>query len=105
MKFHPKAAFIASISALPLMALATWFWMRAQEPSGFSDMLYLMGDAGFQLGFPLTTIVYLLFLAALGGAFTRESEVWALPLLNFAFLLQWIIWSQLIIFWKARKLK
>jgi len=108
MRFHKKAALVSIVCAMPFMFLATWFWINAQKPSVFSDALYNMGDALFQLGFPLTTLFYLLLLSFLGGKFTKESEVWALPFINILFLIQWIIWSQIIVwiyrkFYKPRK--
>lgn len=107
MKFQRKAASISIILALPFMFAASWFWFGGQKPSVYSDALYSMGDAIFQLGFPLTTTLYYFLLKLLGGTFTKESELWALPLINFAFLVQWIIWSQLIAWFlgKRRKLK
>ncbi len=97
MKFHKKAALISIICALPFMSLASWFWIRGQEPSIYPDTLYNLGDAISQLGFPMTTTLYI-FLLSIFGKFTKGSEVWALPLINFFFSIQWIIWSQLIVF-------
>jgi hypothetical protein len=97
MRFHIKAAIIAMLAALPIMTLATFFWIRARVPSVYSDTIYSFGDTLFQLGFPLTTVLFTTLLDILGGKFTRESELWALPLMNIAFLLQWMIWSQLIV--------
>jgi hypothetical protein len=79
MKFHKKAALISIVCALPFMFLASWFWISGQKPSVFSEALYIMGDAIFQLGFPLTTALYIFLLSALGGKFNKENEVWALP--------------------------
>ncbi|MGI8470490.1 MAG: hypothetical protein ACR2N3_18785 [Pyrinomonadaceae bacterium] len=102
MKFHKKTALISIFCALPFMFLASWFWISAQKPSFYSNDLYIFGDAIFQLGFPLTTILYIFLLKIFGGNFTKESEIWALPLINFVFLIQWIIWSQLIVVIRRR---
>ena len=55
------------------MFIASWFWISAQKPSVYSDTLYNLGDLIFQLGFPLTTFFYVLFLSFI-GRFTEESE-------------------------------
>ena len=80
---------------MPFMFMASWFWISAQKPSVYSDVLYNMGDVIFQLGFPLTTLFYVLFLGFIGN-FTKKSEFWSLPIINILFLIQWIIWSQLV---------
>lgn len=93
-----KAILIATIAALPILALASFFWISAREPSVYSDTIYAFGDGLFQLGFPLTTTLFSALLKISGGRFTRDSELWVLPLMNLGFLIQWIIWSQLIVF-------
>lgn len=107
MKIHKKSILISTICALPFMFLASGFWISGRKPSVYSDTLYNMGDAIFQMGFPLTTIFYDLLLNFLGGKFTKENEVWTLPFINILFLAQWILWSQIIvlILRKFRKFK
>ena len=107
MSFHKKAALILIICAVPFMFLASWFWVGGQKPSVYSDTLYNMGDAIFQLGFPLTTVFYSFLLNLFGGKFGKENDFWVLPLINFVFVIQWIIWSQLVvlIYKKFKKLK
>lgn len=93
---------MAIVCALPIMFIATWFWINAQHPSVYSDSLYNIGDIIFQLGFPLTTLFYVLFFCFFGH-FTKESEFWSLPVINILFLIQWIIWMQLISKFKKTK--
>ena len=107
MKFHKRAAPTSIFCALPFVFTASWLWISAQKLSFYSDTAYNLGDAIFHLGFPLTTGFFNLLLNQLGGKFTQESEFWALPLMNISFLIQWILWSQLIvlIYRQFKKLK
>ena len=104
MRFYKKTAFTAFISALPFVFLASWLWIDARTPSVFSDVPYLLGDIIFQLGFPLTTTIFVVHLG-LFGKFSKENELWLIPIISLVFIIQWIIWSQVIMFIYARRTK
>ena len=96
MKLDKQAAAIAVVSAIPFVALASYSWIRATtdqsfpayEADHFGDMIYLLGS-------PLTLIV--LGLPYYAGTFLKGSDNWwAIPLTDLLFVLQWVIWSQLI---------
>lgn len=100
-----NAAIISFIVALPVMIFGTDCWIHAIKGSIYSDISDNLSDIIFYvLGFPLSTLVYDLFLNISGGRLNRTTEILALPFLNIALLLQWLIWSQPIAFlWRKKE--
>jgi hypothetical protein len=105
MQTNKKAAFIAMISALPFMFLASLCWHEATKGGIYSDVPGKLGDFIFYaLGFPLATFVFNTFLKLGGGRFDAAHEIWTLLFLNLAFLIQWLVWSQPVAFlWRNRE--
>ena len=103
MKINKKAAIIGTILALPFMALASYFWILIFFTSNPTDQVVSqwISTAIFLLGSPLT-LLYLLSLPFLDRFLTaflgNNLEFLVLPVFNLLFLLQWILWSQLIAF-------
>jgi hypothetical protein len=108
MKFSRPAAFVGAILALPCVFLGLWGWVEASRhnyrgPYGIEASEF--GDAIFFLGSPLTQIV-LQFRSYAGRGLESSDDWWAMPLVVALFLLQWVIWSQLIaLIFRLLKLK
>jgi hypothetical protein len=96
MKLNKRAAWIAVIAALPLVALASYSWIKAvTDKSVPTYEVYLFGDVIYLLGSPLTLLVLGLPFYA-GRQLSGSDNWWAIPLVDFLFILQWVVWSQLI---------
>lgn len=94
-----KAAIISLILALPLTTFATYLWIEGVKGGIYSEAAEEMGMFVFYvLGFPLGTFVFKIFLSIGGEKFHETTEIWAIPFLNIAFLLQWLIWFQVFAF-------
>jgi hypothetical protein len=96
MQVNKRAAIIAVVLALPFVALASDAWIRAAtdrsfpayEADHFGDMIYFLGS-------PLTLIV--LGLPYFAGVYLKHAHDWIwIPLIDLLFVLQWVIWSQLL---------
>jgi hypothetical protein len=99
---NKKSALIAVISSLPFLGVANYYCILAlidTKPIN-SIFLYATGNAVFLLGSPLT-LIYMAILQ-----YTAEylepyigHRLDFLPTLinNVLFIIQWIIWSQLIV--------
>ena len=87
---------MAIASALPFVVLASFAWIKAVTDNSVPTYeVYLFGDLIYLLGSPLTLIV--LGLPFYAGRYLSDSDNWwAIPLVDFLFVLQWVIWSQLI---------
>lgn len=102
-----KAAFTASILAFPFMALASYFWIQIYFTTRTSDQIfcYSISQFIFLLGSPLT-LIYILCLEILDKILTEllgnNFAFLVLPIMNLMFLIQWIIWSQLIVLIKEK---
>ena len=98
MKFRRKAAIIAAVSALPFVALGSYLWLsgvRYGVGTFEAENTFLLGDFVYMLGAPLTLLVWVPYLFF--GHVLSVREYWlALPLVNILFMLQWVIWSQLL---------
>ncbi len=98
-----KAAKIAVISALPFIMLASYFWIKIYFSVRTTDQIafYSISQIIFLLGSPLT-LIYILSLKRLDKILTEllgnNLSFLVLPILNLLFLIQWIIWSQLIVY-------
>ncbi|HTS16709.1 MAG TPA: hypothetical protein VMP11_03980 [Verrucomicrobiae bacterium] len=90
MRLHKRMTLIAILVALPFVVMGSLSWGGPGEADFFSDAIY-------SLGLPLTQIV-LGLPARLGRSLTRKDDLWALPLANLLFLVQWILWSQIVAF-------
>lgn len=84
-----KAAIIAILSAIPFILVASIFWI-AQESVTEEGMLVLMGFIILLFGMPLTLLPSFIDF--------QLSYRLTLFLLDFLFIIQWIIWSQLIVY-------
>jgi hypothetical protein len=90
------ATLIATSAALPLILLADFAWMTAEtSPAPHPIDNYVVGDQIFSLGWPLTQII--LRPALSGHYLTTSDHWWAIPSLDLLFLLQWIIWGQVVV--------
>lgn len=90
-----KATLVAIVLALPFILMAGSMWSagaKAQEPSYYS---YFLGGLIYLLGSPLTLLIFLFirFVRPLADA----DNQWAIPVMSALFLLQWVIWTQLIV--------
>jgi len=91
MNLNRRAAWIAVISAVPFVALAFYSWIKAVvDKSVPTYEVYLFGDVIYLLGSPLTLIVLGLPFYA-GRHLSDGDNWWAIPLVDFLFILQWII--------------
>jgi|SRR5882724_5799307 len=99
MSVHKRGALIAVGLALPFVSIATYLWLRALGEgihSARAIEIFFVGDFIYSFGFPLTYIV--LILPANAGKVLDPSDYWwAIPSIDALFILQWIIWSQLIV--------
>lgn len=96
-KSHIKAAIIAFLVALPLIFAANYLVFSTFMNPG--DVWNDIGKFGlslyiFALGLPLTALGYFFFPE--NGAPFRSSLVF-MSVTSLCFLIQWIIWSQLIV--------
>jgi hypothetical protein len=96
MKLNRRAALIACIAALPFITLASYSWVKAAtdksfpayEADHFGDLIYLLGS-------PLTLVV--LGIPYYAGVYLDHGFDWFwIPLVDCLFVLQWMVWSQLI---------
>jgi hypothetical protein len=96
MKLNKRAAWIAVVAAIPFVALASHAWIKGATDNSFPHYeAYHFGDLIYMLGFPLTQVV--LGFPHYAGRLLQDSDNWwAIPLIDILFVLQWIIWSQLI---------
>lgn len=96
---HKRGAVIAVGLALPFVGIATYFWLRALGEgihSARAIELFFVGDFIYALGFPLTYIMLILPVDA-GRVLSPSDYWWAIPSIDALFIVQWIIWSQLIV--------
>jgi hypothetical protein len=90
------AILIAASAALPIILLADFIWMTAQtSPAPHPIDNYVVGDQLFSLGWPLTQII--LAPAIHEHNLTPSDHWWAIPSLDLLFVLQWIVWGQLVV--------
>jgi hypothetical protein len=96
MKLNRRAALIACIAALPFIALASYSWVRAATDKSFPAYeADLFGDLIYVLGSPLTLLV--LGIPYCTGLYLDHEYDWLwIPLVDSLFVVQWIIWAQLI---------
>jgi hypothetical protein len=96
MKLNRLSAWIAVVTSLPFVSLASYAWIKAATDGSFPRYeADHFGDLIYTLGSPLTLIV--LGPPLFAGRFLRDSDNWwAIPLIDVLFVLQWVIWSQLI---------
>jgi hypothetical protein len=96
MRARLLAILIAASVALPFVLLADLAWMTAEtSPAPHSIDNYVVGDQIFSLGWPLTQVI--LRPAITGHHLTASDHWWAIPSLNLLFLLQWIVWGQIVL--------
>src|SRR5919109_5232373 len=105
-KLHKPTALAALLCATPFVALGTLGWLAAWARH-YSGPIAAMADndAGmlFSLGSPLTLLV-LNFNDYAGRPLSSSDDWWALPLSILLFFTQWILWSQIPV-WFIRLLR
>ena len=95
MNLHWRALLLAILIALPFIGCASASWIVARGAgSGYQDM-YQPGDIIYILGAPLTFIV-LHYPCCRATVLQASDDSWALSLLNVLFIVQWVIWGQLL---------
>lgn len=82
---------IGGIFGLPLVLLASIFWLRGDDYLGFG---YHVGEKVYSLGYPLTGLMH--WYVGRYGILSSADDIWAIPAMNLLFLLQWCIWGMLI---------
>lgn len=94
-RFHKVAILVSILLSLPVVACASSLWILA----GLADndqVIYSWGDSLYKLGAPLTMIV-LSFPDYAGRYLTSKDDLWAIPLICLLFVVQWLIWGQLLV--------
>jgi hypothetical protein len=110
MLISKKAAIISSVLAFPFMASASYIWIQIYMTESITDKMFFQfySLTIFLLGSPLT-LIYMFLMAViekiLKEAIENNLEFLVLPTLNLLFLIQWIIWSQLIVFIRRKFFK
>jgi hypothetical protein len=95
-----KAAGIAVISALPFISAATYYFYLACTVDNYGVIYWWISEAILMLGSPLT-LIYMLLMPYIGAFLDRlianQLGFLILPVYILLFIIQWIIWSQLIV--------
>ena len=93
-----KAAMFGGLAAIPFVAAGSYFCME-----GFSELFpphmvvnLIVGYAIFLLGSPITPFGYAMILYVEDAFGTRLTAVQFTCLFSLLFIIQWVIWSQLI---------
>ena len=102
MKLRTKASLIALFCAVPFIVVATTFW-HLENQKGFMGYGYWVGDKIFHLGAPLTLLMD--FYVHHTGPLKPSDDCWATPAMCILFIIQWIIWAQLIVWIRQRRLR
>jgi hypothetical protein len=88
------AALIASCLAFPLLFFASSFWISNDQEGLILMAAYFI----YLLGIPLTLLPKVLGLTPIMG---NDGFIWML-IMNILFLIQWILWSQSLVFLYSR---
>ena len=91
MRHTPTVVKVFAIIGLVFAVLGGLAWYRG-GPLGFES-----GDAFFDLGAPLTTAVFRLF-EARHVMLTDLDNSWAIPLMAFVLIVQFVIWGVMLHF-------
>ena len=102
MKLRTKASLIASFCAVPFIGIAATYW-HLENQKGFMGYGYWLGDQIFNLGAPMTLLFD--FYIRKTGPLKPGDDWWATPVMCFLFVFQWIIWAQLIVWIRQRRLR
>jgi hypothetical protein len=94
-RYHKVAMLVSILLSLPIVACASSLWILAGW-AGSDQVLYRLGDSIFTLGAPLTMLV-LKFPDYAGRYLTSKDDLWAIPLIGLLFIMQWLIWGQLLV--------
>ena len=97
---NTKVLVASVVLTLPFVICGSFFWISAgsvTDNPGMQLSGYELGDLLYQLGFPLTRFV-LDFGKYAGRNLGPSDDLWAVPLVDILFILQWIIWGQLLVF-------
>ena len=103
MKVRIVASLFAILLALPIVLTAGHMWRIAEGPASYMGFEYAIGDFLYWLGAPLTAlrVVYTSFY----GPIQRENIPQAILVLDALFILQWLIWTQMIISLYRRRVR
>ena len=93
---HVTALLVSVLLSLPVICCASSLWILGGVAAGNYQVLYDLGDWLFMLGYPLTMIV-IKFPDYAGRYLTPKDDLWAIPLVSLLFVVQWVIWGQLIV--------
>ena len=95
MRIRIVASLIAILLALPVILTAGHMWSIAEGPTSYMGFEYAIGDFLYWLGAPLTAlrVVYTSFC----GPIQRQDIPQAILIMDALFLVQWLIWSQMIV--------
>jgi len=86
---------MAIVCGLPFVLLAGKMWDMAGGPGSYMGFEYAIGDFIYWFGVPLTGLRVIYTKCA--GPLHRADHWWAIPVMSGLFLLQWVIWAQLIV--------
>lgn len=99
-----KAAIIAIVLALIILIPITLENLDETKRGGIIDLSDMFAIIPYFLGLPLTSLVYALPMQI---SLKNPNLIYILLFANILFIIQWIIWSQLIVlsikFFKSRK--
>jgi hypothetical protein len=84
-----RLAVIPIVFALPFVFCGASAWSLCDYQG------YELGDLVYNLGVPLTLIV-LKIKVFIGRSLTCSDHQWAIPLISSLFIIQWVIWGQLL---------
>ncbi|HEX8567190.1 MAG TPA: hypothetical protein VF648_16220 [Pyrinomonadaceae bacterium] len=98
MEIHLNAAKWAVYLALPIMLIGTLFFISAMRSNDFwgGVMGGIIAAQIYILGFPLVGLFWRFISPYIKRGLAEEEDWWHLPITNILFLIQWLIWSQLI---------
>lgn len=97
-KLHIRFGVMGAVLALPFIFWGSLFWLPS--PAAGTPPVYThgarWGSLFYYFGWPLTLIILATAEHVGDLDFLSSNYWWAVPLIDFLFVLQWIIWGQLI---------
>lgn len=99
MSIRLKASLIATLAALPFVLLATDMWFRGNVDP-FAYYVFYLRDHIYMMGAPLTLLLPLY--AHNVRSLEPQDTWWGALVTGLLFILQWVIWAQLIVWIKQR---
>lgn len=99
MSVRLKASLIAILAALPFVLLATHMWFRGNVDP-FAYYVFHLRDHIYMMGAPLTLLLPLYVHNV--RSLELQDTWWGALVTGILFILQWVIWAQLIVWIKQR---